>query len=447
MVGRASFTCYDFSVGPGMMLRAHWMNTLRLVTATAVVTLQAACAGSYDGSLAHSPSAAPSARELTCVDVAVHPLPSDEASSAKLLFAFGNRCGRLVRLDFGSVPVEAVLGDGRHERLVASPVSGETLTGALDAHARGAEAVDYRVAESTSPPGSLLDVRALCVDPTRLEARADSAPAPRAIAPVCFRAGSGVLVHVDARTPDEALEQREEGAVATLTPSLPEVVDSETGLECSRADGATPLEWCNQFGHWEARPRIVATVGMSTHRLGLRGRSIDGGDNYGAPASVAADPLGNAQAEAFDLDVTGYLLGPLYLGGELQLGGASLAHGAALADGFTVSGGGFYVAAGALAGLTFPRIGPLQVRAEAFAGGWVFVTNVDQPVLPSVDCSDGCPGASIGGWTVEPRVHTDVWLTPWLTLGAWGGANALHAGDWSGGVAFAVHGRGFDGLR
>ena len=185
---------------------------------------------------------------------------------------------------------------------------------------------------------------------------------------------------------------------------------------------------------------------MSTHRVDLRGRSLTGGDNYGGPASVATDPLGSAQAETFDLAFTGYVLGPLYLGGEVQLGGASLAHGAPLARGFTVSGGGSYFAGGALAGVTLPRLGALQLRAETFAGGWLLSTHVDQPILDSVDCGDGCPSTSIGGGTVEPRIRADVWLTPWVTLGAWGGANALHAGDWSSGLAFSVHGRGFDGV-
>jgi hypothetical protein len=186
------------------------------------------------------------------------------------------------------------------------------------------------------------------------------------------------------------------------------------------------------------------TIGLSTRHLDLHGRKVSGGEVYGTKGRIASDALGSAQAETVDVGVSGFVWGPLYLGVELHLGGATLAKDALLAEGLSVRGGGVFLGGGALVGVVLPRLGLVQVRAETFAGGWVFGASTDSTPVPD-SCDDGC-GPSLGAGTIEPRGRADVWITPWSTVGAWAGANALHGGDWSGGLTVSLHGRAGDGV-
>jgi len=48
---------------------------------------------------------------------------------------------------------------------------------------------------------------------------------------------------------------------------------------------------------------------------------------------------------------------------------------------------------------------------------------------------------------VEARVHGDIWLSPWCTLGGMIGTNLLEKGDWVGGLYFGFHSYAFAGDR
>ncbi len=77
------------------------------------------------------------------------------------------------------------------------------------------------------------------------------------------------------------------------------------------------------------------------------------------------------------------------------------------------------------------RAGRASLSAELAAG--VGIVSFD----PASDATDRAFPV------VEARVRGELWLNPWLAVGADAGASVITAGSWSSGIYFAVHTRAF----
>ena len=60
------------------------------------------------------------------------------------------------------------------------------------------------------------------------------------------------------------------------------------------------------------------------------------------------------------------------------------------------------------------------------------------------DCVDTTVVNVVQG-VIEARARAELWLNPWLTLGAQAGANVMARGDWMTGVYLGAHTRAFAG--
>ena len=381
-----------------------------------------------------------------CLAVTVHPMAEAPTTSggdpvtAALLYQFTNACAHAVRLDFARASAELVLADGRRVALAPRAVPGARLRGRLEAFDDGTEAVGYRVPESAGDVRGV--VASLCVAPSRVEAdeRADHDDDAR----ICFR-----------RRPDGAYEHAGgvDGAFAgrDATARTIESTVGDDGLWTRVQYEGTVASYADRFGAWQ-RPPLVVGLGLSTHRLALAHRRVHGADSLGtnAPGSLSAAPLGAAQSVSVDVDVDAFVAGPLYVGGEFQVGGGAFARDATLLDDphVGVAGGGVYAGVGGVVGVALPRLDRFGARAEIYGGGALLgarFDDVDAPLAQDACDGDGCPSMTISTWVLEPRLRAQAWVTPWLTVDAWGGLGALEAGDWSSGLAITAHLRSFDG--
>ena len=389
-----------------------------------------------------APTPEPADRALGCLDVALSPLaPTDDqsASSVRILYALHNRCGRPVTVDFAGARVDAWFEGDRRETLTPYPASGAELSSTLDSYEDGTEAVWYSL-----PQGSAVEhheaVGAFCVDLGHLEA---ASPVPAS----CFRrAPVAGFVHVPGvRTLDAAVDASPEGRPsAMITPTseywLENDDDGFIPITCHEAQrSGRKMDFCDAFGLWKRPPPIFGSIGLSMHRLDLRRRTFDSGSPDGV---LSAGGAGAVRAESLDVDVGGYVLGPLYVGGEIQFGGGSIPDArVSSAPDVTITGGNVYFAGGAIAGASSPRLGPFNGSLEVFAGGVGQLLTYDQK---GSQCDGECQ-ANVTSWYVEPRVRLTAWLAPHWSIGAWGGAGVLNAGDGSIGLVFSMHMRSFDG--
>jgi len=98
----------------------------------------------------------------------------------------------------------------------------------------------------------------------------------------------------------------------------------------------------------------------------------------------------------------------------------------------------FYVIGGLVGGLDL-RLGPLVVRGEALWGGRRTTVRLVERLHGRV------AEATDARWVFEPRASVEVYVTPWIALGLWGGIDALTEGAQSCGLFIEGKLRAYDG--
>lgn len=215
---------------------------------------------------------------------------------------------------------------------------------------------------------------------------------------------------------------------------------------------------CAEFGRWalpDDLPRVQVTFGVSLRDLGEHGLDFgaDSSPRVAARLPGGMDPLG-AVAEAptgmggdvmaFDLRMTGELTRAIYTGIDVSVGRARISHpGFERAAGVTIEQtGGMYYGAGGVGGLVLHG-GPLVVRAEVLGGARIAEVSLSSDEGGFTRRSR----ASAVQPVLEPRVGAELWLGPWVTLGAHVGSDVLRDGDLFLGLRLSIYGRAYDDSR
>lgn len=210
---------------------------------------------------------------------------------------------------------------------------------------------------------------------------------------------------------------------------------------------------CTGYATWDVTgyPRLTIAVGTSLHSFGLAGTAFAGTADHddGIAYRIAGDTMGpeaRAAGASFDMRVTNAVTDHFYLGVEGQMGGVGLVGGPVMVsqgDSLLLQPhGGLYLAGGGLAGAVV-SIGAYDLRGEVVAGGRAVGLQVHSQHL---NCTDDSTAWGAQPW-IEPRVAIERWVSPWVTVGAFAGENALRRGDTSFGLTITGHVRAFDARR
>jgi hypothetical protein len=207
---------------------------------------------------------------------------------------------------------------------------------------------------------------------------------------------------------------------------------------------------CTRFGTWDSRriPPTLITMGSTLHFFPMRGLRFSGVAQHDTAMRYAlrGEQTGDqAAALTWDMRTTMGLGRWLYAGAESQVGKLYL-DGTPLAmqDDLVIDpAGSLYASAGVVAGIRVPLGGDLELRAEAVGGVRVVSLTVHSQHL---DCQATSAVADIEP-LLETRIAAATWLSPWLSIGAAVGGNALQRGDVTAGVFLDGHLRAFDGGR
>jgi hypothetical protein len=192
----------------------------------------------------------------------------------------------------------------------------------------------------------------------------------------------------------------------------PRVVVREVS-PCAEPHAALDSPECSQFGEWSKSLRLPAffvDAGADARRVPL----TLGGSSAFAAASVLR---------------VGMALTPhMYAALEGELGGITSVTGA------TGSGtvGGTYLGGFGVVGARVAR-GPSLLALEVAGGG----RDVQSSGMP----------LAVHGLDVETRARGEVWLGPWLTVGAALGTSVQERGDWMASVYLGMHSHAFAGSR
>ena len=211
---------------------------------------------------------------------------------------------------------------------------------------------------------------------------------------------------------------------------------------------------CSSYGsRWaipEHLPALALELTSWTARIDLADVEAGGtvhhsfGDDYNYRV-VGRDLGGSALANGLKLRLVGHHRG-LYLGVEgavAHLGADRRTTQMATSDGITAmtSSADTLVMGGAVLGID-RGYGRVSLGAELMGGarGVVVEAESDRGACQSTDTT------VVGHAVVEGRVRADVWLTPWITVGAYAGKDVLD-GQASAGLSLGGHLRAFDGGR
>lgn len=369
----------------------------------ALVLFLSGCGYTRDSLLAPPETPTRAARKLGCVDLAVRTVadPRIPLTSAVVAFDFGNRCWHATPLDLSRVAVTGITSQGETILLTAHDPEQAIVPARLETSTQATEAIRYDAPKSHFDAHGLEPLAQVCVDISAVTDAAPSAP------PLCFSAQGG-----------------------TLELGRPDSVDLRRG---PTGFGA---EWVEN-----AKPPVRVDVSVSGHSVqaaGLRLHDSTLGTFDGAQL------LGERfSAATLDLRITGFVAGPLYVGGLVSVGGggANRIQLQTRYGVYTTERAALHVPMGVVFGVSTPRVAGFEGRVEMVAGGRV------TSAYASSGCEkDDCRRAIVGAdWLVMPRVAVDFWITPFVSLSPWGGFDAAHLGDFSAGVAIAVHSRPFDG--
>lgn len=211
---------------------------------------------------------------------------------------------------------------------------------------------------------------------------------------------------------------------------------------------------CSSYGsRWaipEHLPALALELTTWTARIDLADVEAGGavhhsfGDDYNYRV-VGADLGGSALANGLKLRLVGHHRG-LYLGVEgavAHLGADRRTTSMATSDGITAmtSSADTLVMGGAVVGIA-RGYGRVALGAELMGGARGVVVEAES-VRGACETTDT---TVVGHAVVEGRVRADVWLTPWVTVGAYAGKDVLD-GQASAGLSLGGHLRAFDGGR
>jgi hypothetical protein len=134
----------------------------------------------------------------------------------------------------------------------------------------------------------------------------------------------------------------------------------------------------------------------------------------------------------------------LYLGAALAFGMGSASPPAFTANGLTITpGAGVNVSdtgVGGVVGVRLP-LGALSLRADALLGASFL--SLDEYV--STGGRQLTASGSATAFLVEPRLHADVWLTPFVTVGLFATMPSFTPSATNAGFSLAFHTSAFDG--
>jgi hypothetical protein len=355
------------------------------------------------------------ARTLDCLDLSVT-LAADEhlpASSALVDYRFGNRCKAPVTIDLAAAVVTGYAADGTATVLKLKDGQHQVHAGDLDGEHDGSEALRYE-----APKGTADNVR-VCVELGRVAARKSANAAPQRVCLTAPGDDSAVDVH------------------------KPGFARAHTACE---GHCAGPQMWSPPFGAtWDVDGlvRLRMEMRVSGHVMDPAGVTMAGGEMHDVPVGG----LGRLGAATFDLRYSAFVAGPIYVGGEIDLGGGPSSASVLRSSPRAVSTGGTVVQApmGGMVGVSFGRLGIFEPSAEVFVGGRLLALDADRGDASAPSTTQTRTSRLIGWRTmIAPRGAIDFWLGPHLTMGVWGGVDALHATDLSGGISVAVHLRSYD---
>lgn len=210
---------------------------------------------------------------------------------------------------------------------------------------------------------------------------------------------------------------------------------------------------CSRYGAgWAAERSVPIVLGLGAFhgQVSPIGRSFAGKIGKSSPTlyDYQGDETGlsTVKTYGFDLRTHGFLTRSLYLGFDWAMAFAHASPQAHVADGWALAPRNglnfFQLRVGPSLGLRIPA-GRLSLRGEIGFG--LQILSMTQNARPLQSTATSAGAATYVGGYVEPRVAVDAWTSPWSTVSVWGGVNVLHPADRSFGLAFALHGRAFDG--
>jgi hypothetical protein len=133
-----------------------------------------------------------------------------------------------------------------------------------------------------------------------------------------------------------------------------------------------------------------------------------------------------------------------YVGANLAYGAGHSSASPFVANGLTLSpGAGLNVDDTVVSGVVGMRLplGPISVRADLLAGASLM--SVDQYATSGANQLTATGSAT--GLYLEPRVHVDVWVTPFFSVGAFAGMPSLDPTGTNAGITLSVHTVAYDG--
>lgn len=228
--------------------------------------------------------------------------------------------------------------------------------------------------------------------------------------------------------------------------------------KCTNESGVNGHGECRSYGRWRANRRaIIEEVSTITSLVDVSGieatGEMDHDDARDYRYRVVSDDVNDGEpAVAYGLAIRLLYPGRVMYGGlETSLAVVSGAEGAPVTDAatgalMTPSIAGMVTATGVLGSRSFRepfgRDLPLSFGAEVSAGVRAIALTVDSR---SGSCVTEDTTLHLRPM-VEARGRADLWITPRVSLGAYAGADVL-TGMPTGGLTFAMHRRGFDGVR
>ncbi len=340
-------------------------------------------------------------RRLGCLEVRAERIDDStvRAGSVVVGFRFGNACDHAVRVALQNIRVVAkreFQDDAPSEPLRLYNPASEVVTMSLDGRDQAREVLEFDSPDRESPaaPTACIDLTGASPDarPTKLQ-------------PICTSAARG------------------------------------------RADEHEVIghNWSTAYGDgWGPRIPLFVEFQAVAQTVNLGEGSYESNAGDARTYTLNSSALGSAVSYAADFRVSARFAGPVYAGILFRVGGGRLVTRSASAiDVPGVRPEGVLVSAdvGLLMGATVVHWQGARIRAEVGAGGRLLALGVASTTCkPDVSCNAvGYRGL------LEPRLVLDTWITPWWSVGASLGLDAVGPAGALVGLSLAFHVRAFDG--
>jgi len=211
---------------------------------------------------------------------------------------------------------------------------------------------------------------------------------------------------------------------------------------------------CHKYGEdWDASAGFFSSLGI-VGWLSARTLSYPTGFSSMFDGNVESSPLAyhfpasslassSLRSYGGETGVAWFPFPYLYLGAAGAYGGGSLSFRSFSSNGLTITPGtGLNVSDtvfGGILGVRLP-LGTVSLRADALVGGaWYSIDQYAQSGTSQLTSS-----GSASALFVEPRVHVDLWLSPFFTLGLFASMPDVSPEATNVGITFAAHTTAFD---